>query len=70
MSSTAEFESAAREAERELSQAATAGDVRRIWEKHYLILGHRALGRLLLGRGAAQLIERRADASGPREGAK
>ncbi|MBI4570777.1 MAG: hypothetical protein HY723_02420 [Chloroflexi bacterium] len=61
MSSTAEFESAAREAERELSQAATADDVRRIWQKHYLILGHRALGRLLLGRGAAQLIERRAE---------
>jgi hypothetical protein len=35
--------------------------VRRIWSKHYLVVGHRALGRLLLGRGAGELVARRND---------
>jgi hypothetical protein len=50
-----------REAERALRDARTAGDVRNIWMKHVGALGHRTLGRLLLGRTAADLIARRED---------
>lgn len=59
MTSPSEFESALRDAERELAAAATAEDVRRIWRKHFGVLGHRALGRLLLGRTAEELAARR-----------
>ena len=55
----AEFEEAVRTAEKELGQAETADNVRRIWKKYYLTLGHRSLGRLLMGRPAADLIARR-----------
>jgi hypothetical protein len=54
-----EFEEAARTAEKELGQAETADDVRRTWKKYYLTLGHRSLGRLLMGRPASDLIARR-----------
>ncbi len=46
-------------AERELGQAQTAEDVRRIWRKYFGTLGHRTLGRLLVGRPASELIARR-----------
>ena len=59
MTSPSEYESALRDAERELSAAATADDVRGIWRKHFSVLGHRALGRLLLGRKAGELAARR-----------
>lgn len=58
MTTASEYESALRNAARELSQAATADDVRRIW-RAYLMLGHRTLGRLLLGRTADELLARR-----------
>jgi hypothetical protein len=54
----AEQERALKEAEAELKKAGTAEDVRRIWRKHYLTVGHRKLGRLLLGRSAAELMAR------------
>jgi len=57
----AEYASALREAARELAEAATAEDVRRIWRKHFGTLGHRALGRLLLGRSAEELLARRGE---------
>ena len=60
MTSSVEFTSALRDAERELTTAATAEDVRRIWRNHYATLGHRTLGRLLLGRSAGELLARRA----------
>ena len=60
MTTNAEHESALREAAQELTSAATAQDVRRIWNKHFSILGHRTLGRLLLGRSADELLDRRA----------
>ncbi len=63
MTSPAEYESALREAERDLAEAATAADVRRIWQKHFGTLGHRALGRLLLGRSGDELLARRAGRS-------
>ncbi|MCH7718760.1 MAG: hypothetical protein IIB21_04760 [Chloroflexi bacterium] len=60
MTTNAEQESALREAERELTSAASAQDVRRIWDKHFSVLGHRTLGRLLIGRSADELLARRA----------
>ncbi len=59
MTTGAEYESSLRAAERELAAAATADDVRNIWRKHFGTLGHRALGRLLLGRPAEELLVRR-----------
>ena len=59
MTSTDEYEVALRAAERELGGAATADDVRSVWRKHFGVLGHRALGRLLLGRPAEELLARR-----------
>lgn len=53
-----EQEQALKEAEAELNKAETAEEVRRIWRKHYLTVGHRKLGRLLLGKTAAELITR------------
>jgi hypothetical protein len=60
----AEYASALREAERELAGATTAEDVRRIWRKHFGTLGHRALGRLLVGRSAEELLARRGERGG------
>ena len=59
MTTDTEYESALRAAERDLTAAATADDVRNAWRKHFSVLGHRALGRLLLGRSAAELAARR-----------
>ena len=61
MTTDAEYPSALREAARELAEAVTAEDVRRIWRKHFGTLGHRALGRLLLGRSAEELLARRGE---------
>jgi hypothetical protein len=43
-------------AEKELKAAQTADDVRTAWGKHYLTVGHRKLGRLLLGRTTEQIL--------------
>ncbi len=59
MTSPDEYESALRQAARELAEAATAEEVRGIWRKHFSVLGHRALGRLLLGRSPDDLLARR-----------
>lgn len=55
------YETAIKAAERELKQAQTADDVRNVWRRHTSALGHRTLGRLLLGRSADELLERRAE---------
>lgn len=55
-----EFEALAEAAEKELGAAKTKEEVTAVWQKHYLSLGHKALGRLLLGKTAADLAERRA----------
>ncbi|MDH5201561.1 MAG: hypothetical protein OEW93_11780 [Candidatus Bathyarchaeota archaeon] len=60
MTSEAEYAETLRAAEKELTEAASADDVRRIWRKHFGKLGHRALGRLLVGRSADELLARRA----------
>ena len=48
-----------READRALRAAQTADDIRNVWKKQLGALGHRTLGRLLLGRSAAELIAKR-----------
>ena len=60
---TDEYESSLKQAEQELAQAQTAEDVRRVWRRHIGVLGHRALGRLLLGRPASELLTRRSERS-------
>jgi hypothetical protein len=57
----AEYEAAIKEAERDLRQAQTADDVRSVWRKHTGTLGHRTLGRLLMGQSADRLLDRRAE---------
>ena len=52
-----------REAEKALRAAQTADDIRNAWKKYNAALGHRTLGRLLLGRRAAELIKRDRDRS-------
>jgi hypothetical protein len=61
MTADADYEAAVLEAERELNQAQTAEDVRRVWSKHFGELGHRTLGRLLIGRPAKELLDRRSE---------
>ena len=57
--STEDYESALREAERAFQQAQTADEIRAAWRAHFGVLGHRTLGRLLLGRSARELLEQR-----------
>lgn len=59
-----EYEEAVLAAEKDLSEAKTKEDVATAWERHYLTLGHKAMGRLLLGKKAADLAERRAERVG------
>lgn len=59
MTSEGEYEQTLREAERDIREAKTADDVRRIWRQYFGTLGHRALGRLLVGRSADELLARR-----------
>ena len=44
MTTNDEYNQAAQSAAKELEQAQTADDVRKIWKKYYLTLGHRAYG--------------------------
>ena len=61
MATDEEYEATIKEAEQELRQAASADDVRGVWRKHTGSLGHRTLGRLLMGQSADKLLDRRAD---------
>jgi hypothetical protein len=54
-----ETEALLKKAEQELDGAKTADQVRQIWRKYYLQVGHRSLGRLLLGRSAEEIVARR-----------
>ena len=57
-----DYELTLREAEKALRNAESAGDIRNAWKKYMGTLGHRTLGRLLLGRGSAELLARHDDA--------
>ena len=47
-----------REAAEEMKGLHTVEEVRRWWRKYYLTLGHKRLGRLLLGQPVERLLER------------
>ena len=59
-----DYELTLREAEKALRNAESAGDIRNAWKKYMGTLGHRTLGRLLLGRSSAELLARRDPDSG------
>jgi len=61
MTTDDEYEVAIKDAEQSLKQAQTADDVRNVWRKHTGSLGHRTLGRLLMGQSAERLLDRKAD---------
>ena len=42
----------------EMKNLETANDVKKWWNKHYYALGHKRLGRLLLGQSVERLVER------------
>jgi hypothetical protein len=54
-----EAEGMLKDAEKELDGAKTADEIRQVWRKYYLKVGHRNLGRLLMGRSADEIIARR-----------
>lgn len=54
-----DYELTLREAEKALAAAHTADDIRNAWKKYNSVLGHRTLGRLLMGRRAAELLSKR-----------
>ena len=56
MTIAVDYELTIRDAEKALRDARTADEVRNIWRKHFGALGHRTLGRLLVGRTAAQIL--------------
>lgn len=56
-----------REAEKALRSAQTADDVRNTWKKYNSTLGHRTLGRLLLGRSSAELLAKHKPDTGPED---
>lgn len=43
----------------ELEACRTKDDVVQVWRAHYLKIGHRKLGRMLLGRGVDELLRGR-----------
>ena len=54
-----EYEAAVTAASKDLTSASTADDVRKVWRNHMGTLGHRTLGRLLLGQSMDRILERR-----------
>jgi len=58
-----EMETQLQTAADELKNLESANDVKKWWGKHYYALGHKRLGRLLLGQSVERLLER---ASGSR----
>ena len=54
----ADLEAQLESAATELKDLQTADDVRRWWSKYYYNLGHRRLGRLILGQSVDRLLER------------
>ena len=61
MATDEEYEAAIKDAEQLLKQAQTADDVREVWRKYTGSLGHRTLGRLLMGQSSERLLDRRTD---------
>ena len=57
-----DYELAIRDAEKQLKDAHTSGDVRNAWKRHLPTLGHRTLGRLLMGQSSAAILAKHPDA--------
>ncbi|MQG77217.1 MAG: hypothetical protein FI703_07830 [SAR202 cluster bacterium] len=53
-----ELETQLQTAADELKDLESANDVKKWWSKHYYGLGHKRLGRLLLGQSVERLLER------------
>ena len=53
-----ELEAQLQTAADELKNLESANDVKKWWSKHYYALGHKRLGRLLLGQSVERLLER------------
>ena len=60
-----DYELSVREAEKAIRAAQSADDVRNAWRRYLGALGHRTLGRLLVGRSAAELLAK--IESGPKD---
>ncbi|MGH2404979.1 MAG: hypothetical protein ACRDGN_11015 [bacterium] len=43
----------------ELDRCETKAEVIELWKRHYLVIGHRKLGRLLLGRPVEEILKAR-----------
>jgi hypothetical protein len=54
-----EYEATVREAESRLNEAKTKEEVSMVWKEFYLSLGHKALGRMLVGKTADDLIKQK-----------
>ena len=48
----------------ELQELESANDIRKWWNRHYYALGHKRLGRLLLGQSVERLLERASASKG------
>jgi hypothetical protein len=59
MTIAVDYEVTLREAEKALHAAISANDVRNAWRKYNGVLGHRTLGRLLMGRRSTELLQKR-----------
>ena len=53
-----ELETQLQNAAEELKDLESANDVKKWWNRHYYGLGHKRLGRLLLGQSVERLLER------------
>ena len=59
-----DIEEELQKAAEELGKAETADDIRQWWKTYYYNLGHRRLGRLILGQPVARLLEQAQRAGG------
>ena len=59
MTIAVDYEVTLKEAEKALHAAASADDIRNAWKKYNAVLGHRTLGRVLMGRRSTELLQKR-----------
>ena len=56
MAETTEIEPVLKQAATEMEKLQTVTELREWWKRYYLLLGHRRLGRLLIGRPVESLL--------------
>ena len=56
MAETTDIEPILKQAAAELGNLQTVAEVRAWWQRYYLLLGHRRLGRLLIGRPVESML--------------